>query len=172
MIKEHPPERKKETKKNTTISLQIPFRPHFCDGFKRLLLEYGSQQSIAVNKYHVYISIRTQLRCTSITSCWFAIWKLNKLGSKRKGFNFVLTKRSHTSWDLWQAVPQPQQAASAHGQSRATREGTSHNHGSLAAPTCPLQVPFPTAALAQRATWKHVSEKPQNHRIDLVGRDL
>lgn len=54
------------------------------DGFKRLLLEYGSQQSIAVNKYHVYISIITKLCCTSITSRWFAIWKLNKLCSKKK----------------------------------------------------------------------------------------
>lgn len=54
------------------------------DGFKRLLLEYGSQQSIAVNKYHVYISIITKLCCTSITSCWFAIWKLNKLCSKKR----------------------------------------------------------------------------------------
>ena len=62
------------------------------DGFKRLLLEYGSQQSIAVNKYHVYISIITKLCCTSITSCWFAIWKLNKLCSKKKNLILYLPK--------------------------------------------------------------------------------
>lgn len=62
------------------------------DGFKRLLLEYGSQQSIAVNKYHVYISIITKLCCTSITSCWFAIWKLNKLCSKKKNSILRLPK--------------------------------------------------------------------------------
>lgn len=76
----NPPENKKILHKSLLDHTYV--QPS--DGFKRLLLEYGSQQSIAVNKYHVYISIITKLCCTSITSCWFAIWKLNKLCSKKR----------------------------------------------------------------------------------------
>lgn len=84
--------------KNPPEKKQIPYKPpldHTCvqpsDGFQRLLLEYGSQQSIAVSNYHVYISITSKLRYTSTASCWLTIWKLNKLVVKTE-FNSAFTK--------------------------------------------------------------------------------
>lgn len=44
-----------------------------------------------MSNYHVYISIISKLRYTSTASCWFAIWKLNKLVVKTE-FNSAFTK--------------------------------------------------------------------------------
>lgn len=60
----------------------------------KVTAEYGSQQSTAVNKYHVYIPIITKPCYTSTASCWFAIWNFNKLRKKkRERIQFCIYKK-------------------------------------------------------------------------------
>lgn len=110
VIKNHPEKKQSPYKSPLAHTFVQP-----SDGFQRLLLEYGSQQSIAVNNYHVYISIISKLRYTSTASCWFTIWKLNKLVVKAE-FN-----PAFTSLHLQQVIAQPEQAEPCPRASRAAQ---------------------------------------------------
>lgn len=105
-----------------------------------------------MNKYHVYISIITKLCCTSITSCWFAIWKLNKLCSKKKNSILHLPKGAIRVSIYSGGVPTfAGRNLPAERQSRALRRAAHTATRGSAAPNSPSENRCHTVAPVQRA---------------------
>lgn len=107
-----------------------------------------------MSNYHVYISIISKPRYTSTASCWFTIWKLNKLVVKR--IQFCIYQRSHTSLHLQQVIAQPEHWAHPEGSSGSPRSGTSQGGTSRT----PQRLPPAQSHLCQPSTsqWAATAE--------------
>lgn len=128
-----------------------------------------------MSNYHVYISIISKPRYTSTASCWFTIWKLNKLVVKTE-FNSAFTKGAIQAFicSRWlhnlstgptlrgaQAAPgvgparegHPEPLSTSHLPSPTSASPAPHSGQPQQSPPCSAWNPKPNPGLGESSLW-------------------
>lgn len=128
-----------------------------------------------MSNYHVYISIISKPRYTSTASCWFTIWKLNKLVVKTE-FNSAFTKGATQAFicSRWlhnlstgptlrgaQAAPgvgparegHPEPLSTSHLPSPTSASPAPHSGQPQQSPPCSAWKPKPNPGLGESSLW-------------------